>query len=323
MTENTKPATTALVAPKSPSTWISWLAAWFITGISLLPAVLRNGLGRVVAKLFSLINNSNKRVFDINIQACYPQLSEAERKQFYVDHLAALIQTAFLLPRYWWRFMERMPVKTQLIDQHHVDEAKAAGQQIIMLTSHTVALDSGLRAIAPQYPVEGIYKPFENPVLDYLVMRGRMRFGAEPRPRGGGLRSLLKKMSEGAMLCYLSDEDLGTEGSVFAPFFGHQKSTLVMLPRLARRSKAAVIPMYSYYDAKADTVNVKFLPPIQDFPVEDDVDNATIMNATIEATIATCPEQYIWKMRVFRTCPNGGISRYQQVEKGELAAEDI
>jgi len=28
-------------------------------------------------------------------------------------------------------------------------------------------------------------------------------------------------------------------------------------------------------------------------------------------------------MRIFRTCPKGGISRYQQVEKGELAAEDI
>jgi len=144
MTQDSKPATSTIVAPKAISTWPSWMAAWLFTVVSMLPAMVRNALARGIAKLFSLINNSNRRVFDINIQACYPELSEPERKQFYVDHLAALLQTAFLLPRYWWRFLERMPVKTELIDQHWVDQAKAADQQIIMLTSHTVALDSGL-----------------------------------------------------------------------------------------------------------------------------------------------------------------------------------
>ena len=150
----------SLSPPLKPATWPSWLAAWCLTLLSVLPAVVRNALARMLAKLFSLANNSNKRVFDINVQACLPHFTAAERQAFYVDHLASLIQTAFLLPRYWWRFLERKPVKTQLIDQHWVDQVKASGQQIIMLTSHTVALDSGLRAIAPQYPVEGIYKPF-------------------------------------------------------------------------------------------------------------------------------------------------------------------
>ncbi len=312
-----------LSPPLSPATWPSWIAAFALTLVSVLPAAVRNGLARLSASLFAKIDNSNKLVFDINIQACFPHMSKPERQAFYVDHLTALLQTAFLLPRYWWRFLERLPVKTELIDQHWVDQAKAADSQIIMLTSHTVALDSGLRAIAPHYPVEGIYKPFENPVLDYLVMRGRKRFGAEPRARGGGLRVLLKKMSEGAMLCYLSDEDHGEEGSVFAPFYGHQKATLAMLPRLAKRSQARVIPMYSYYDASVDTVKVQFFAPLDPYPVEDAIENATIMNAAIERTISVCPEQYIWKMRFFRTCPNGGISRYQQVINGDLSPREI
>ena len=313
----------SLSPPLQPSTWPSWIAAGCLTFVSVLPAVIRNGLARMLAKLFSLLNNSNKRVFDINIQVCFPDLDESERQAFYVDHLAALIQTAFLLPRQWWAILDRMPIKTQIIDNHHVDQVKESGQSIILLTSHTVALDAGLRALAPSYYLEGIYKPFENPVLEYLVMRGRMRFGAEPRARGGGLRTLLKKVAAGAMLVYLSDEDLGKEGSVFAPFFGHQKSTLAMLPRLAKRSGAAVIPMYSYYDAKIDTVKVQFSPPLEDYPAEDEIENATRMNAAIEQSIAHCPKQYIWKMRLFRTCPRGGISRYQQVINGELNPQDI
>ncbi len=313
----------SLSVPLQPATWPSWIAAGCLTFLSVLPAVIRNGIARMLAKLFSLLNNSNKRVFDINIQACFPQLRESERKAFYVDHLAALIQTAFLLPRQWWRFLERIPIKTEIIDNHHIDQAKESGQAIIMLTSHTVALDSGLRALAPLYALEGIYKPFENPVLEYLVKRGRTRFGSEPHARGGGFRTLLKKVAAGAIMVYLSDEDLGTEGSVFAPFFGHQKSTLAMLPRLAKRSGAAVIPMYSYYDAKADTVKVQILPALDNYPTDDEIENATRMNAAIERCIAFCPIQYIWKMRLFRTCPRGGISRYQQVINGDLTPQDI
>ncbi len=310
-------------APLQPATWPSWIAAGCLTLLSVLPAVMRNGIARVFAKLFGLLNNSNKRVFNINLQACFPDLSESERQAFYVDHLTALIQTAFLLPRYWWRVLERMPVKTLIIDKHHIDQVKASGQQAIMLTSHTVALDSGLRALAPLYPLEGIYKPFENPVLEYLVMRGRRRFGTEPHARGDGLRALLKKVSAGAVMVYLSDEDLGTDGSVFAPFFKHQKATLAMLPRLVRRSGAAVVPMYSFYDAKTDTIKVQFLPPIAGYPADDEIHSATLMNSAIEQSIALCPKQYLWKMRLFRSCPNGGISRYQQVINGDLTPEDI
>ncbi|MEE9333887.1 MAG: lysophospholipid acyltransferase family protein [Granulosicoccaceae bacterium] len=309
--------------PLQPATWPSWIAAWCLTLVSVLPAMVRNAIAKILAKLFSLINNSNKRVFDINLQACFPELVESERQAFYVDHLAALVQTAFLLPRQWWKCLDRMPIKTQIIDTHYVDQVKASGRQVILLTSHTVALDSGLWALAPLYPLEGIYKPFENPVLEYLVMRGRMRFGAEPHARGGGLRALLKKLSAGAIMVYLSDEDLGTQGSVFAPFYGHQKATLAMLPRLARRSGAAVVPMYSFYDAKADTVKVQLLAPIDGYPAEDDIQSATLMNAAIEQSIALCPKQYLWKMRLFRSCPNGGISRYQQVINGDLTPQDI
>ena len=309
--------------PLKPSTWPSWIAAWCLTFLSVLPAVIRNGLAKVLAKLFSLVNNSNKRVFDINIQACFPDFDESERQAFYVDHLAALIQNAFLLPRQWWAILDRMPIKRQIIDKHHIDQAKESGKAIIMLTSHTVALDSGLTTLAPLYSLEGIYKPFENPVLEYLVKRGRRRFGAEPHARGGGFRTLLKKVAAGSIMVYLSDEDLGTEGSVFAPFFGHQKSTLAMLPRLVKRSGAVVIPMYSYYDADTDTIKVQLFPPIDNYPADDDVQNATMMNAAIEQTIALCPTQYTWKMRLFRTCPRGGISRYQQVIDGDLTPQDI
>lgn len=59
---------------------------------------------------------------------------------------------------------------------------------------------------------------------------------------------MIRGLREGKSLCYLSDEDLGHEGSVFAPFFGNSKATLAMLPRIARATDAVVIPMTTYYD---------------------------------------------------------------------------
>lgn len=309
--------------PWTPANWPSWLGAFLLTLCWLLPAKVRNNLASVAASLYSRRDSSHWRIVNINLQACFPELDEAQRRGFYRRYLAALLQSVMLTPRLWWGSAAAIQSHTRFKGIEQVDSLIASQKPVVLLISHTIALDVGMIAMAPDYDLQGFYKPFPNPVVDWLVHRSRTRFGGNPVARGNGFRAMIKGLKEGALLCYLSDEDLGAKGSVFAPFFGHRKATLAMLPRIAKNTGAVVVPMATYYNADTDAFEVHFLPQLEDYPGDDDIDNATVMNRAVEATVRLSPEQYLWKLKYFRTCPDGGEGRYRRIERGELSVRDL
>ena len=308
-----------------------WLAVGILRLVCLLPAGVRRAVARSLARLRVAveIGGSSRRrtrnwnTVDINLQACLPELDAAGRRALYEDHLTALIGTVMLTPRLWFGSAALLERTTRYHGLQHLQSAYASGRPVVLLISHTVALDMGILALSPRFDMHGIYKPFENPVIDWLVSRSRRRFGGQPTARGAGMRTLIKSLRQGRILCYLSDEDFGVHGSVFAPFFGHQKATLAMLPRIVRMSDARVIPMAAWLDAQHESIDVQFFAPFENFPHDDEIVNATRLNTATEVTIRARPEQYLWKIRLFRTCPAGGDSRYGQIERGELTPEQL
>ena len=307
----------------SPRTWPSWLGAGLLTLMWLLPAAVRNGFALGLAHVYCRRQSPKQRIVDINLQLCFPDLDAGARQALYLRYQTALLRVVFLSPRLWWGSAASLDRHCSFHGQHYLDQALADNQAVVLSVSHTLALDVGMIAMSPNYPLQGFYKPFENPVLDWLVRRSRTRFGGVPMARGEGFRAIIQGLKRGAILCYLTDEDLGRKGSVFAPFFGHQKATFAMLPRIVKHTSAVVIPMATYYDAKQDRFHTRFFEPLANYPTDDKIDNATRLNASIEATVRHQPDQYLWKLRLFRTCPAGGHSRYRQIERGELTLDDV
>jgi len=257
------------------------------------------------------------------LQACFPEFNDAARRTLFERYLALHLQTYFLLPRNWWGSDESNIKNARVHNQHILDNALKTKRPVILLITHSCALDAGLCALAPNYPLQGIYNPMKNPVIDYLVLKGRNRFGGEPMSRGNGFRQLIKGLHDGQLMCYLSDEDFGAAGSVFAPFFSRQKATLAMLPRIVEKTNALVIPMISHHNSDDDGVDVNLFEALQDYPSGDAVTDATIMNDAIAETIRLQPAQFTWKLRIFKTCPNDKETRYGQIERGELSVEEL
>ena len=309
--------------PLAPRTWPSWLGAGALTLAWLTPGKLRNPLAAALARRFARRDTRHRRIAEINVRACFPELDASAREALLERYFTRLVQSSLLTPRLWWGTAAQIRRSARWHDREHVDDALAAKRPVVLLISHTVALDVGMIAMSPDYPLQGFYKPFENPVVDFLVRRSRTRFGGVPVARGQGFRAMVRGLEGGSLLCYLSDEDLGREGSVFAPFFGRTKATLAMLPRLVRRSGAVVVPMATLYDPEHDRFDVHFLPPLADYPSGDAVADATRMNRAIETTIRLDPAQYLWKLRLFTTCPEGGRGRYRRIERGELTPGEL
>lgn len=309
--------------PLSPNTWASWFGVALLVLLRLLPRRLRNALSEIIAALLFTRNTATNRAVKVNLHACFPKLDESIRDAIAKRYIALHLQAFMLLPRNWWGRDKTIVAKGRIHNQHILDDAIATDRPVILLVTHSAGLDAGLLALSPYYPLQGIYKPIKNPVLDYLVWRGRNRFGAVPLPRGSGFRALLNGLKAGQVMCYLSDEDYGKKGSIFAPFFSRQKATLAMLPRIAEKTNALVLPMIAHHDSDDDGVDVHLFEPLQGYPAGDALSDATIMNDAIGDTIRLQPAQFTWKLRIFKTCPNDNGPRYSQVRRGLISIDDL
>jgi len=81
--------------------------------------------------------------------------------------------------------------------------------------------------------------------------------------------------------------------------------------------------MATYLNHKTGQYEVHIQPALNDYPSGDDVVDASLINEALADSIRQAPEQYLWKLQLFRSCPDGKDSRYLQVARGELTAEHL
>ncbi|HHJ36347.1 MAG TPA: lipid A biosynthesis acyltransferase, partial [Gammaproteobacteria bacterium] len=195
-----------------------------------------------------------------------------------------------------------------------VEQYQEQGKKVIILLLHNVGLEFAVAAISMEHAMTGPYKVMKNPVLNWLVVRSRMRFGRKHGiklfTREDGLRPLIRETRAGKILVYLGDEDLGKKNAVFVPFFGVQKATIPVLGRLAKACDAVVLPCVCLYQPEERNYSVQLMPEIEGLSGDDDVADSLKMNQAIEQAIRLCPEQYMWTLRYFKTRPPGEASCY-------------
>ncbi|UMX50460.1 hypothetical protein MJ390_11715 [Klebsiella pneumoniae] len=67
-------------------------------------------------------------------------------------------------------------------------------------------------------PGIGVYRPNDNPVIDWLQTRGRLRSNKDMIDRRD-LKGMIRALKKGEVVWYAPDHDYGPTASVFAPLF--------------------------------------------------------------------------------------------------------
>jgi len=80
--------------------------------------------------------------------------------------------------------------------------------------------------------------------------------------------------------------------------------------RIAQSSGGAMLPFYPERKKDGSGYIIWIEPPLEDFPTGDDVQDATIVNASIEKFVRQNPEQYLWIHKRFKTRPPGEPAIY-------------
>lgn len=297
-----------------PRYWTTWVGLGLFFTVTLLPMAVIDWLG---SRLGALAANKNKKRFNIvktNLSLCFPGKSAAEIETMAKQHFQAQFRSLMHYSILWWlpTFLLRKRIQTSGFEQ--ITAYQQQGKNIILLLSHSVGLDFAVAAISMDYPSTGPYKAIRNPVIDWKIANGRLRFGSrfgsKLLTREDGLKPLIRETRAGKVLIYLADEDLGAKNSIFVPFFGVQKATIPVLGRLAKACDAVVLPCVSCYEAENRRYSIRLLPQIEGLPSGDDEADSRSMNKAIERTIELCPVQYLWTLRYFQTRPEGEAPVY-------------
>ncbi|MGK0271748.1 MAG: lauroyl/myristoyl acyltransferase [Cocleimonas sp.] len=296
------PFTFSLLHPKN---WSAWFGLGLAAIISVFPTSARHSIGRKVGTYIYNNNKKRRHTVNTNLSITFPDLPEDQREAMSLRHLqwygCGLVDYSMV----FFASKKRLALMSEIIGKEHIDAAMTENKTVILLLAHSVMLEFGPPQIGYHFDIFGSYKTSKNPVLDWIVAHSRCRHASLVVSREEGLRKLVKSMSPERVMIFLPDEDLGRENSVFAPFFGKQKSTLTTTARLAKMGKAVALPLYVYFDESKQKYITHIGAPLENYPSKDAVADCTNMNHSLETLISQKPEQYMWFMKWYYTRPEG------------------
>lgn len=287
-----------------PKFWLLWLAVGLARLTLLLPLKwqmkLGSGIGLLAMKLAGSRVNTAKR----NLELCFPQMSEAERETLLRRNFQETGKAIFDTINAWWWSNDKVQKHMQIKGQEHVEQTLAAGQGVILFAVHCLPLEMGARIFGQFQPGVGVYRPHNNPVMEYLQVKGRLRSNKALVPKRD-LRQMVRCLRNPDVIWYTADQDFGRSSAIFIPFFAvPDAATITGGTTLAKLGKAKVLPFFVERNADDTGYNIEIQAPLDNFPGENEVEDAKRGNGIVEQLISRNPAQYMWLHRRFKTRPN-------------------
>lgn len=286
------------------------IAVFFMWLLHFLPfrvlVALGNGMGWVGYKL----GRERRRVADINLRLCFPQMSAAARAELVRKHFMmfgrGLVERVIL----WWSSAARINSLIRVEGEEHFRAIE--GQTAVLLMPHFVGMDVAGQWIAQRRDCVSMYSLQKNAYINKLMLAKRTRFGKQDiYSRQEGLRAIIRGMRANKPLFYLPDQDQGVKDGAFIPFFGVPAATMTSVPRIAKMTGARIVPVTTRLLPGGAGYVVTFYPPWENYPTGDDVADTRRMNEFIELRVQEMPEQYFWVHKRFKTRPAGEKSVYE------------
>jgi len=293
-----------------PRYWFSWFILLLLRACVLLPLAVLRWFGAAFGLLMMAANAKRRRIAAINLKLCFPDLSEEQHHKILRQHFIVLGQSYVDLGFLAWASRPRVLRKVRFSGLENYRALIEQRRNVILLAPHCIGMNVGGSVLATEHAIFSMKKAQHNPVANWLLNKGRTRFGVQLLLRNQGLRPVIRGLKHGLTFYYLPDEDFGARSSVFAPFFGVSRATLTTLGRLAQLTHAAVVPCFTRLLPGGQGYEVILKPALTDFPSGEREADATHMNQAMERGIREMPEQYMWTLKLFKTRPDNELSPY-------------
>ncbi|MGG4662060.1 Kdo(2)-lipid IV(A) acyltransferase [Providencia vermicola] len=298
-----------------PRYWLTWIGVTVLYLLVLLPYPVIYWMGTRLGLLSKRFLKKRVQIADRNLQLCFPEMSMQDRQHYIDKNFESVGMGLFETGMAWfwpdWRIKRWVKVK----GRENMLSAQETGRGIIVLGVHFLTLEIGGRAFGMLNPGIGVYRANDNKLIDWLQTCGRLRSNKYMLDRKD-VKGMVRALKDGEILWYAPDHDYGPRNSTFAPLFAVEKAATTNGSQiLLRLANPLVVPFVPRRLPNGKGYELIIQPAVDNFPVEDNVATATMMNQVIEKEILRAPEQYMWLHRRFKTRPEGEPSLYGELDK--------
>ena len=294
----------------APRHWPTWFGLGLLRLATLLPWRWQMGLGAALGGLLYQLLGRRRRIAEINLTLTMPELSAAKREALTRAHFRNVGRALFESALSWWGSDARLQSLVEIEGLENLQRAAAEGHGVILLSAHFTPFELGSRMLAAHHNFLYIYKPQrKNPLFEGYTTRLRLQHFLRALPHKD-LRGMARSLKQGLTCWYLPDQDFGHRNCVFAPFMGVPASTVTATSRLAAMTGARVVPFFPLRREDGKGYTIHLLPALEGFPTDDEMADATRINAVIEQFVHRAPAQYLWIHKRFKSRPEGETSPY-------------
>jgi KDO2-lipid IV(A) lauroyltransferase len=269
-------------------------------------------LGRLLSRIPLAVAGRLRRKMFLNLDLAFgTTLTPTQKKHIARKSLAHfcahLGEVFFATGRRLTKSMQTINIE----GKEHLEKALARGHGVIAVSAHIGTYP----LIGPRLSTEGyasltVVRDLENPAGSAIYARFRelIELPSIPTvPEKKFFKAALGLLRSNGILCIIADENK-RRGGVFVDFFGRNASTAPGPAVLARRTGAAIVPMFIVRNPD-DTQTIHIHEPIactRSSDQQSDIQDATAaFTLAIEQQIRQDPTQWPWNNWRWRTQPHG------------------
>lgn len=279
----------------------------------MLPHSTALAIGRIFGRIAHLVSAERRAIVRRNIELCFPELSTSERDALAYKHFLALGMSIIELGQGRWASDRTIQELCDVQNIEYLMEPLAAGKGVIMLSAHFTSLELSGRAIRlAGADYDAVYRRNRSDFITEFLRTGRER-SAESTIEKRDIKTMVRRLREGAAVWYAPDQSYKRKGAAVVPFFGIPSMHTTATATLARLGRAVAVPYFPQRMPDGRYV-LKFLPAFEDFPSDDPIEDVKRYVQVLEDHIRLCPEQYFWVHRKFKDLPQGYADYYADLD---------
>ena len=291
------------------------LARLVFTSLGMLPRSVSVSVGRGLGRLGYLLFGDLRRTGRRNLDIAFPELGEVEKERIVKGCFDSLGRVLGEFSHFQYVTRDQLCKFPHSEGLEHLEAAKRNGGPIIFCTAHLGLWElTSFWVGACWQPFTFLVRRIDNGLIEEMIDRVRRRFGNETLDKMAVSRQALRILNQGGILGMLPDVNMLAREGVFVDFFGTPASTTSMMAKLALRTNATVIPVYSPWDEERKKFLLHIEPPITILRTGDDntdVHNLTeAIMASVEKFVRRYPEQWLWIHKRWKTRPPGEPELY-------------
>ncbi len=277
--------------------WYVRLTWWLLRLLGVLPLPALSVLGHGLGRALWWRRRARERVHaEVNLRIARPELDPVARAALL---RAALVETGCAVTEMaavWGRGARRALHLVRAVEGlEHFEAALGAGRGLVIAAPHLGCWELLNYWLCARTPLAILYAPPRNPAWEALLVRARGDLGPEQvRADGAGVRSLFKRLAAGGVVGILPDQQPKRGEGRFAPFFGFDANTMVLLPRVARRTGATVLFAFAERLPRGAGFCVHLRPAPGGIADPDLEVACTALNRGVEDCVRLAWPQYQW-----------------------------